>query len=53
MADVLSSYRPGTAFDEMIDAEGNVRPSYRAIHTALGTSSPAELKTIAESLAHN
>src|SRR3712207_1346706 len=53
MADVLSNYRPGSAFDEMIDAEGNVRPSYRAVHTTLDRSSPAELKAIAESLAHN
>ncbi|MFL6064058.1 MAG: circularly permuted type 2 ATP-grasp protein, partial [Friedmanniella sp.] len=53
MADVLSNYRPGTAFDEMIDPEGNVRPWYRAIHATLDRSSPAELKNIAESLAHN
>jgi uncharacterized circularly permuted ATP-grasp superfamily protein len=53
MADVLSNYRPGTAFDEMIDPEGNVRPSYRAIHATLDRSSAAELKVIAESLAHN
>ena len=30
MADVLSQYRAGAAFDEMIDAEGGVRPSYKA-----------------------
>ena len=53
MADVLSDYRPGAAFDEMVDAEGDVRPSYRAIHATLSGSSPAELKTIAESLANN
>lgn len=53
MADVLSDYRPGAAFDEMVDAEGDVRPSYRAIHATLSSSSPAELKTIAESLANN
>ena len=53
MADVLADYRPGSAFDEMIDAEGNVRPSYRAVHATLARSSPAELKAIAESLAHN
>ena len=53
MADVLATYRPGAAFDEMIDGEGNVRPSYRAIHATLGRSSTAELKSIAESLAHN
>jgi uncharacterized circularly permuted ATP-grasp superfamily protein len=53
MADVLSSYRPGAAFDEMMDTEGNVRPSYRAIHATLDRSTPAELKQIAESLARN
>ena len=53
MADVLSSYRAGTAFDEMIDADGGVRPSYRAIHKTLSRSSPSELRQIAESLANN
>ena len=53
MVDVLSDYRPGAAFDEMVDPEGEVRPSYRAIHATLSSSSPAELKTIAESLANN
>ena len=28
MADVLSDYRAGAAFDEMMDADGGVRPSY-------------------------
>ena len=27
MADGLSNYRTGDAFDEMMDAEGSVRPS--------------------------
>ncbi len=53
MQDVLRSYRPGAAFDEMMDADGEVRPSYRALHATLGQSTPAELKTIAESLANN
>ncbi len=53
MADVLSSYSPGAAFDEMMDTEGNVRPSYRAIQSTLDRSTPAELKQIAESLARN
>ena len=53
MADVLANYRPGAAFDEMMDADGEVRPSYRALHATLDRSSPAELKTIAESLANN
>ena len=53
MADVLSHYRAGAAFDEMIDADGGVRPSYQAIHATLSRSSPAELRQIAESLANN
>ena len=53
MADVLANYRPGAAFDEMMDLDGEVRPSYRALHATLDRSSPAELKTIAESLANN
>ncbi|MCW2811797.1 MAG: hypothetical protein JWP61_2255 [Friedmanniella sp.] len=53
MADVLSNYHPGEAFDEMMDAEGTVRPSYRAIHSTLSQSSATELRAIAESLASN
>jgi uncharacterized circularly permuted ATP-grasp superfamily protein len=53
MADVLSNYRTGDAFDEMIDAEGSVRPSYQAVYSALSKSSSDELRVIAESLANN
>jgi uncharacterized circularly permuted ATP-grasp superfamily protein len=53
MEDVLSNYRPGEAFDEMIDPEGSVRPSYKAVYTTLRRSSPEELRAIADSLAHN
>ena len=53
MADVLSNYRAGAAYDEMIDAEGAVRPSYQAIHKSLSRSSPTELRHIADSLANN
>jgi uncharacterized circularly permuted ATP-grasp superfamily protein len=53
MADVLSQYRTGAAFDEMIDAEGSVRPSYRAVHSALSRSTSDDLRGIAESLANN
>ena len=53
MADVLSNYQAGDAFDEMMDADGSVRPSYRAVHGTLARSSAAELKVIAESLANN
>ena len=53
MHDVLSAYRPGVAFDEMVDPDGTVRPSYRAVVASLQQSTPAELKLIAESLASN
>ena len=53
MPDVLSDYRPGVAFDEMVDASGTVRPSYTAVYATLQQSSPAELKGIAEALASN
>ena len=53
MADVLSNYRAGDAFDEMIDAEGSVRPSYQAVYSALSRSTSDDLRVIAESLANN
>src|SRR4030095_3313749 len=53
MADVLSNYRAGDAFDEMIDAEGSVRPSYKAFYSALSSSTSDDLRMIAESLANN
>ncbi len=53
MADVLSNYRVGEAFDEMMDADGAVRPSYQAVYATLARSSAADLKLIAESLANN
>jgi uncharacterized circularly permuted ATP-grasp superfamily protein len=53
MSDVMANYRPGAAFDEMIDAEGSVRPSYKAVHSSLQQATPAELKVIAEFLANN
>jgi uncharacterized circularly permuted ATP-grasp superfamily protein len=53
MADLLANYRPGAAYDEMIDAEGAVRPSYAAVHSSLIGSSPSELRHIADSLASN
>jgi uncharacterized circularly permuted ATP-grasp superfamily protein len=53
MEDVLSNYLPGDAFDEMIDMEGSVRPSYKAVYTTLRRSSSAELRAIADALAHS
>jgi uncharacterized circularly permuted ATP-grasp superfamily protein len=53
MGDVLANYRAGVAYDEMVDPDGGVRPSYRAVHSSLTRSTPAELRHIAESLANN
>src|SRR6476620_602056 len=53
MGDVLSDYHTGDAFDEMVDGEGSVRPSYQAVYSALSGSTSDDLRTIAESLANN
>ena len=53
MADVLSNYRTGDAFDEMMDGEGSVRPSYRSVYSTLNRSTSDDLRMIAESLANN
>ena len=53
MGDVLSDYHTGDAFDEMVDGEGSVRPSYQAVYSALSQSTSDDLRTIAESLANN
>jgi uncharacterized circularly permuted ATP-grasp superfamily protein len=53
MADVLSSYQTGEAFDEMMDTEGSVRPSYQAVYSTLSRSTSDDLRMIAESLANN
>jgi uncharacterized circularly permuted ATP-grasp superfamily protein len=53
MGDVLSDYHTGDAFDEMMDGEGSVRPSYQAVYSALSGSTPDDLRIIAESLANN
>ena len=41
MSDVLASYHPGAAYDEMIDSEGEVRPAYTAVHSTLGRAQPS------------
>ena len=53
MEDVLASYETGAAFDEMIDSDGNVRPSYAGVYETLRRAAPDELRSIAESLANN
>ncbi|HEX8509725.1 MAG TPA: circularly permuted type 2 ATP-grasp protein, partial [Propionibacteriaceae bacterium] len=53
MKDVLESYHPGVAFDEMMDPAGAVRPSYQAVYNTLAEATPTELRTIADSLANN
>ena len=53
MSDVLASYAPGAAYDEMIDESGAVRAPYAAVHNTLGRAQPAELRNIAETLSNN
>src|SRR6478735_7792117 len=53
MEDVLASYETGAAFDEMIDSDGAVRPSYAGVYETLRRAAPDELRSIAESLANN
>jgi uncharacterized circularly permuted ATP-grasp superfamily protein len=53
MKDVLESYHPGVAFDEMMDPAGAVRPSYQAVYNTLAEATPTELRMIADSLANN
>ena len=53
MEDVLARYQPGAAFDEMIDSDGEVRPSYSTVYETLRRATPDELRSIAESLASN
>ena len=53
MGDVLSDDHTGDAFDEMVDGEGSVRPSYQAVYSALSGSTSDDLRIIAESLANN
>ena len=45
MGDVLSDYHTGDAFDEMMDGEGSVRPSYQAVYSALSGSTSDDLRT--------
>ena len=53
MKDELARYQPGIAYDEMMSPDGAVRPSYGAVYTTLERATPAELRSIAESLANN
>ncbi|GAA2094853.1 circularly permuted type 2 ATP-grasp protein [Microlunatus panaciterrae] len=53
MADLLAHYHPGVAYDEMLDAEGQVRPAYAAVYATLDRATPEELHNVAESLANN
>jgi len=51
MADLLDDYAAGPAWDEMFDRDGQVRPSYRAMHDVLRTISPADITARADALA--
>ena len=51
MADLLDEYAVGKAWDEMFDPDGQVRPSYQAMHDVLRTISPADMGARADALA--
>ncbi|MFP5310097.1 MAG: circularly permuted type 2 ATP-grasp protein, partial [Actinomycetes bacterium] len=44
MGDLLDDYDPGDFFDEVVDADGHVRPHYRALVDRLATVAPADLE---------
>jgi len=58
MTELLDGYRPdrsptADAYDEMVDASGEVRPTYETLHRTLAELAPGELQTISDSLASN
>ncbi|MGI8456923.1 MAG: circularly permuted type 2 ATP-grasp protein [Propionibacteriaceae bacterium] len=53
MDDLLGGYRPGVAFDEMMDPAGQVRAPYTGIHASLSRATADELRGIADTLASN
>ena len=50
---LLDDYGAGVAFDEMVDASGQVRPPYEALESQLARMGPDDLRAIADSLASN
>ena len=53
MADLFDDYPAGTAWDEMIGPEGEVRSAYRHVHSALAQLSAGELRARADTLARS
>ncbi len=53
MADMLASYHPGPAFDEMVDPGGSIRRPYVALADTLERMAPGDLRAIADSLSNN
>ncbi|WOQ16844.1 circularly permuted type 2 ATP-grasp protein [Raineyella sp. W15-4] len=53
MADMVAHYRPGVAFDEMVDPRGAVREPYALLAGMLGRMAPGDLRAIAETLSNN
>ncbi len=51
MNDVFTGYPRGSAWDEVIDDSGAVRPSYRHVHETLARLSTTELRARADTLA--
>ncbi|MEA5154964.1 circularly permuted type 2 ATP-grasp protein [Raineyella sp.] len=53
MADMLAHYRPGVAFDEMVDPRGAVREPYALLADMVARMGPGDLRAIAETLSNN
>ncbi len=51
MADLFADYRLGTAWDEMIDADGRPRASYRVLYESMQNAGVQELRASVDSLA--
>lgn len=53
MADMVAHYRPGVAFDEMVDPRGAVREPYALLAGMLGRMAAGDLRAIAETLSNS
>jgi len=51
MADLFDDYARGAAWDEMIAADGSVRPPYKALHESIQRSGVQELRAGVDALA--
>ncbi|MDN5725073.1 MAG: circularly permuted type 2 ATP-grasp protein [Propionibacteriales bacterium] len=53
MADLIADYPTSAAYDEMLDAHGQVRQPYADLYPILAHMSAEELRTLSDSLASN